>query len=467
MLSAGAARPPVTHESDEAWFSRWRQRELGRLDTAGLTYLDYTGATPHPVSLIRTDSRRLEGAILGNPHSEHLASRHATRDLEAAREAILAFLNADPLEYAVVLTPNASGGCRLVGEAYPWGPNQPLVLGLDNHNSVNGMAEFARRRGAPVRVVPLDAELRMAGALEALGETDGGGGLVAFPAQSNFSGVRHPLSLIAAAQSSGYRVLLDAAAFLPTASLDLALVHPDYVALSIYKIAGYPTGIGALVVRHDALASLERPWFAGGTVDWVSVGLGRHRLRSGVERFEDGTPPFLAAGAVPEALAVVTAADRPRLGRYLVTLSTRLLEGLTALRHGDGRTAVTVHGPQTTVDRGATVALTLHGADGRSLPYWAVEEAARNRGLAVRGGCFCNPGCAERAFGMHPALVAPCFEALGEEFTIPKFAACFGGPVGAVRVSLGLGSISADVERTLSFIAELTGAGTDPKLRVA
>ena len=70
----------------------------------------------------------------------------------------------------------------------------------------------------------------------------------------------------------GHRVLLDAAAYVPTGMLDLAVVTPDFVTLSIYKIAGYPTGIGALVARREALAELARPWFAGGTVDWVTIG---------------------------------------------------------------------------------------------------------------------------------------------------------------------------------------------------
>jgi selenocysteine lyase/cysteine desulfurase len=31
-------------------------------------------------------------------------------------------------------------------------------------------------------------------------------------------------------------------------------VRPEFVALSFYKMFGYPTGIGALIARRDALA---------------------------------------------------------------------------------------------------------------------------------------------------------------------------------------------------------------------
>ena len=45
--------------------------------------------------------------------------------------------------------------------------------------------------------------------------------LFAFPAQSNFSGVKHPLDLVGDAHRAGWDVLLDAAAFVPTNRLDL------------------------------------------------------------------------------------------------------------------------------------------------------------------------------------------------------------------------------------------------------
>ena len=95
--------------------------------------------------------------------------------------------------------------------------------------------------------------------------------LFAFPAQSNFSGVKHPLDLIDAAHARGWHVLLDAAAFVPTNRLDLASVKPDFVAVSFYKMFGYPTGVGCLLVRNAALATLQRPWFAGGTVNFATV----------------------------------------------------------------------------------------------------------------------------------------------------------------------------------------------------
>ncbi len=449
--------PGAGRRADEAHFADWRRRELSRLDAAGLTYLDYTGAALYPASLVRADAERLVTAIHGNPHSENQPSRDATRDLDAARQAILDYLGADPAQYDVVLTANASGACRIVGEGFPFGPSAPFVLTADNHNSVNGIREFAAAAGARTVLIPLDEELRLDGADVVLG-AETGPGLFAMPAQSNFSGVRHPLTLVEMARRRGFRVLLDTAAYLHSGVLDFTTVQPDFLILSLYKITGYPTGIGALVARHEALAELRRPWFAGGTVQWVMTTPPRHRLRTGHERFEDGTPSFLAVGAVPLALDAVRRADRTALARHLRALTARLLDGLSALTHSNGNPVIAIYGPRSVQDRGATIALSVLDAEGTVIPYWEVEALARESGLAIRGGCFCNPGCGERAFGLTEAIMMPCLDELAESFALPKLAACLGtNAVGAIRLSLGLGNVAEDVERALAFFAGYTG----------
>ena len=101
-------------------------------------------------------------------------------------------------------------------------------------------------------------------------------GLLAYPAQSNFSGVQHPLRWIQTAHERGYDVLLDAAAYVPSNRLDLSVVKPDFVPVSWYKVFGYPTGVGCLIARREALERLRRPWFAGGSVYIASVLAGWH-----------------------------------------------------------------------------------------------------------------------------------------------------------------------------------------------
>ena len=112
--------------------------------------------------------------------------------------------------------------------------------------------------------------------------------LFALTGQSNISNWKAPLGIAAYASSLGYHVLLDAAALVPSTSFSLS-DYPaiDAIAVSFYKMFGFPTGIGALVVRKKFLGRLKRPWFAGGTVDVVQVpGKGFTRAEHLYEQFE-------------------------------------------------------------------------------------------------------------------------------------------------------------------------------------
>lgn len=441
-------------------FEALRASEFGRLDEGGHVYLDYTGSGLYAASQLAELAEMLGHRVLGNPHSESPTSAQATEIVEAARHDVLDFFGADPETYAVAFTANASAALKLVGEAYPFRAGSRFVLLQDNHNSVHGIRSFAEGRGAEVRYLDLDDGLRMERAeLPPAGE---GPSLFAYPAQSNFSGVQHPLELVRSAQDAGYDVLLDAAAFVPTSRLDLSRETPEFVCVSFYKMFGYPTGVGALIARRDALARLERPWFAGGTVEYVSVQNRIHRLRVGAEGFEDGTPNFLGIAAVPAGLAFLRGVGMDAIHGRVVHLTGRLLEILCGLRHTDGTPAVEIYGPCATDARGGTVAFNLLDGEGSVVPYGVVERAAAEVGISVRGGCFCNPGAAEVAFGLSADEALRCFQAMPRgAFSLEGFASCLEQDVavGALRASLGIATNDADLDRLDVFLHDFVARG--------
>ena len=116
-------------------------------------------------------------------------------------------------------------------------------------------------------------------------------------------GVQHPLDLVDEAHDAGWDVLVDAAAFAPTNRLDVAGVRPDFVTLSFYKIFGFPTGVGCLLMRaRPARPRCARPWFAGGTITIASVQGDGHYLHADEAAFEDGTVDYLNLPAVETGL---------------------------------------------------------------------------------------------------------------------------------------------------------------------
>lgn len=403
--------------------SELRSREFSRLDETDHAYLDYTGAALYPMSLVDAHAAMLRDAVLGNPHSESQASLATSAVVAEARERVRRFFHAD--DYEVCFTANASGAIKLVAESYPFAPARSLVLTADNHNSINGIREYAWRAGASVRYLAMDPELQLAPHI-----LHDGPGLLAFPAQSNFSGVKHSLELVAAAQAKGHDVLLDAAAFVPTNTLDLRAVRPEFVALSFYKMFGYPTGVGALLIRKDALPKLRRPWFAGGTVEHVTIDPPTHALVEGPESFEDGTVNFLAIGAIPDGLRWLETIGVDRIAAHAGALARNLAAALGTLRHRNGRPVVRQYGPLDWSARGAVVAFNVLDAQGAIVSHEVVELQAREVRVSVRGGCFCNPGAAE---------------AVGAGFDAPV--------PGAVRASLGVASDQRDVDRLVELVA--------------
>jgi selenocysteine lyase/cysteine desulfurase len=316
--------------------------------------------------------------------------------------------------------------------------------------------EYARKAGAAVAVLPLDEELRLVEPKACLGQiARGGAGLFAFPAQSNFSGVRHPLDLVEAAQGLGFDVLLDAAGTGAVASISLRDHPADFLAFSFYKLFGLPTGVGALIVKKTALAKLHRPWFAGGTVDYVSVEHGRHRLRAGPESFEDGTPNFLDITALEAGFAFLNQIPQADFQARLATLTCDFLTRVQALTHSHGAPLVEIYGPKDMRLRGCTVAFNVLDPMGGAMPFDLVEQRAHDQGIAVRGGCFCNPGAAERAFGFDQYDVEKSLDDLGDRFTIQNFQRSLGprSTVGAVRLSLGLPTNQRDLDRAIALVA--------------
>lgn len=432
-----------------------RATEYARLDRTGHVYLDYTGGGLYAESQLREHMALLNDGVFGNPHSKNLTSLAMTDLVERARDYVLHYFNASPDEYIAIFTPNSTGALRLIGESYPFASGDTYLLTFDNHNSVNGLREFARAKGAAVNYIPIvppDLRANEDYLAQALATANPGrNNLFAYPAQSNFTGVQHPLEWIAEAQSQGWDVLLDAASFVPTNRLNLSQWQPDFVAVSFYKMFGYPTGLGCLIARKSAIQKLKRPWYSGGTITFSSVVAFDHYLTPGPASFEDGTVNYLNIPAVELGLQWLESIGLDQIHTRVTCLTGWLIDQLLALRHSNGRPLIRLYGPPSTDRRGGTIQVNFFDRDGAMYSCYELEKLANAEHISLRAGCHCNPGAREAALGFTRDDLEVCFRDK-DHMTFEQFLhAIDGKTTGALRSSIGLASNFADVYAYVQF----------------
>jgi selenocysteine lyase/cysteine desulfurase len=184
-------------------------------------------------------------------------------------------------------------------------------------------------------------------------------------------------------------------------------------------------------------------------------------LRDGAEAFEDGTVNFLAFGAVIDGLDFLDEIGMSHVRRHVGALTDELVDALRALTHRDGSPLIRVYGPRDRYDCSGTVAFNVLDPRGDVVAYEEIEARAREVGISVRGGCFCNPGASEKAFGFVAERAATCLEeTMRAGWSVRDFArrmkACGGAEaVGAIRASIGIATNESDVRRLVEMLARL------------
>ncbi|KAJ6488884.1 PLP-dependent transferase [Mycena sanguinolenta] len=445
-----------------------RLSDYQRLDAAGETYTDYMGGAIYPESLIRVHTNFLSHNVLGNTHSINNSSELSSRCSNDARAAVLQFFSASPDEYTVVFTPNATGALRVVGESFPFTEDSSYILGADSHNSVHGIREYATRRGARVCYIPttktggFDAPTAHRILSEQKSDSpETAPCLFVMTGQSNITNSKTPKKTISEAASLGYYTVLDAAALAATSTISLTEWQVDAMVVSFYKMFGFPTGVGALIAKKSFLRRLDRPWFAGGTVNVVQVpGTIVTRSDELHEQFEDGTINYLALSAITNGLRFLSA-YLPFLPLRLSCLVHHLTSSLSAMKHDTTRGAVVrvlsatpsrrLRSVGAQSDVGSVVSLIFLTPSAEVIPNSFIEYVATRMCISLRTGCMCNTGGAAAMLGKEAEM-----EQLFEGARKSDIERVIGHEFGVVRISLGLASNFQDVWNVIRFV-ELLG----------
>nr|ACO11434.1 Molybdenum cofactor sulfurase [Caligus rogercresseyi] len=218
------------------------------------TYLDHAGSSLFSASQFNSATKELSGFLPRNPHSS------PNEKIHECRLKVLEFLGASN-DYVTVFNSGSSGGLSSLGHILLLGdPNIKFYYLDESHTSLVGLRELSGSYDCFSRedMDSLDSQF--------FGDEETS--LIAFPAMSNFCGYKFPfedwirkIRLIENQEKRKIYILLDTASYASNNQLDLSAesgIDPDFVVLSFYKIFGYPTGVGALVLKDECLKTLLR-----------------------------------------------------------------------------------------------------------------------------------------------------------------------------------------------------------------
>ncbi|KAF7140730.1 hypothetical protein RHSIM_Rhsim06G0239800 [Rhododendron simsii] len=438
-----------------------------------------------------------------NLDSQSDSSLATAEIIRETRQQVLDFCNASARDYKCIFTSGATAALKLVGEAFPWSSQSTFMYTMENHNSVLGIREYpfgretvlvgpkyALSKGATSFAIDIEEAAHEDGGCKSpvssikflqrptlrrneatlLEEEPSGNAynLFAFPSECNFSGSRFGLHLVNTVKDDTVRVLegspyckgrwmvlIDAAKGCATKPPDLSKYQADYVIISFYKIFGYPTGLGALVVRTEAAKLLKKSYFSGGTVAASIADIDFVKRREGIEEFfEDGTISFLSIASLHQGFKILNTLSMSAISRHTASLATYSRKILSTLRHGNGGYVCTLYGRHESEvlydELGPIISFNLKRPDGSWFGYREVEKLASLSGIQLRTGCFCNPGACAKYLGLsHLDLLSniKAGHVCWDDHDIVN-----GKPTGAVRVSFGYMSTFEDAKKLVNFI---------------
>ncbi|BGP53509.1 hypothetical protein JCM8202v2_001068 [Rhodotorula sphaerocarpa] len=516
--------------SEDARHSHWVSQQFPALrDTV---YVDYAAAPPAPAAPIAALAQTIQTHLLSNPHSASTAGVDTGLLVDRTRTRVLQELFNVPEnrlgEWDVVFTQGgATQGIKLVGEGCNWRqPGTGLEYLVESHTSLVGLRGYALAQECRVVAHQTPEELLRSAANRSASPSTSSAvsqpsTLYTYPAQCNATGARLGLRFAAQIKRADpeARVLVDAAAYSSTSVLDLGTLppaeSPDFVVASVYKILGFPTSLGLLLVRRESAHHLTHsPYFGGGAISSLTLSapfshVPRVQPREALPSepaadpsrtdihtvLEAGTPPYLEIAALSHALDWLdSSTDGAGLGavsRRTARLRRILVGELAQLRHGDGTHVFREHRAFRGVERrsgpadrfrvlleepGPTVGFSLrlpgagHNGSSRSVNpdsedsypedyrqryvgHVALSRLALINGIALRSGGLCNTGVWSKVWGFDDHELKE-LERSGRKCWDEEEFEPFAPfkPLGITRVSLGMASTTEDVRAFVAFV---------------
>ena len=364
-----------------------------------LVYLDNAATIQRPASVIEKWVDMTERHNANLHRAVHKIAADATEEYESTRDAVRAFLNAESRE-EIVFTSGATVSINLVafcfGEAFVKPGDEIIVTEAEHHSNIVPWQMMCSRKGAVLKVLPVDDEghLRI-DLLDSL-LTDCTR-LMCVAQISNVLGIINPVKeIVNLCHSKGCAVLVDGAQGVVHTGADVAELGCDFYAFSGHKVYAAP-GTGVLYGRKELLDAMP-PYMGGGEMI-ASVSFSGTTYAPLPGKFEAGTQNIAGTPTLKPALELAEALKNKELTEYIDRVRDFVLNALLA----DDR--IKLYGvPRGTSDKIALYSFAVKGAHHEDLALLLDKM-----GIAVRSGQMCAEPLMDRfgVTGMLRASFAP------------------------------------------------------------
>ncbi len=229
-------------------------------------YLDSAATSQKPKQVINAISRYYKTYNANIHRGVYQISEKATEAYEESKRKVASLINAASLE-EIVYTRNTTESINLV--ALSWAEqniaknDRILISELEHHSNIVPWLMLAKRKGAIVDYIKLDAKLCKFDDASVEKGLEKNPKLVAVSHCSNVLGTIIDVKSVAKkAHVVGAKVLIDGAQSVPHMRVDVKEIDADFFAFSGHKMLG-PAGIGVLYAKKSLLEEMP-PVLGGG-----------------------------------------------------------------------------------------------------------------------------------------------------------------------------------------------------------
>ena len=365
-----------------------------------LVYFDNAATSQRPSSVI---GKYLEMSRLHNANihrSVHFLANEATKEFEAARDAVASFINA-PSREEVIFTSGTTASINLVaysfGEAFIREGDEVVIYEAEHHSNIVPWQLMCQRKKATIKPLRIEksGEVSIESLKNLLSERTK---IVAISHISNILGVINPVKeIVSVCHEKGIPVLIDGAQGVVHQKVDVQEMDCDFYCFSGHKIYS-ATGTGVLYGKKKFLEAMP-PYMGGGEmIDRVSFE--KTTYASLPYKFEAGTQNIASVPTFVPALEFAKAVREDKeIARYQEEVKEYLYDSLTS----DNR--ITLYGvPRRTEDKIPLFSFTVEGVHHEDLAL-----ILDKMGIAVRSGQMCAEPTMDRfgVTGMLRASLAP------------------------------------------------------------